>query len=224
MNPYNDMTLAARRARESRWNAKTCARVVHPRFGEVIVPHTSNYAAMLNAAEYWGCDWLEMNMELDDLPPRYRAQAEQQLAARKRRAADPLAEAVKQAKAAGRNFDSRGEYEFYTGIVLPKMARGEIVECEQHPAFPLFPAGEYGTMKLRPIRYTADFRLKYADGTVEIVEIKSKFVRRMQRDYPVRRRVFLEQIARPAGWKFTEIITAEDKDDLKRWRELAKEG
>ena len=75
-----------------------------------------------------------MNMELDDLPPRYRAQAEQQLAARKRRAADPLAEAVKQAKAAGRNFDSRGEYEFYTGTVLPKMARGEIVECEQHPA------------------------------------------------------------------------------------------
>ena len=84
-----------------------------------------------------------MNMELDDLPPRYRAQAEQQLAARKRRAADPLAEAVKQAKAVGRDFDSRGEYEFYTGTVLPKIARGEIVECEQHPAFPLFPAGEY---------------------------------------------------------------------------------
>ena len=65
-----------------------------------------------------------MNMELDDLPPRYRAQAEQQLAARKRRAADPLAEAVKQAKAVGRDFDSRGEYEFYTGTVLPKIARG----------------------------------------------------------------------------------------------------
>ena len=88
---------------------------------------------------------------MDDLPPRYRAQAEQQLAARKRRAADPLAEAVKQAKAAGRDFDSRGEYEFYTGTVLPKIARGEIVACEQHPAFPLFPAGEYDTMKLRPI-------------------------------------------------------------------------
>lgn len=64
MNPYKDMTLAARRERESRWNAKTCARVVHPRFGEVIVPHTSNYAAMLNAAEYWGCDWLEI---IDDV-------------------------------------------------------------------------------------------------------------------------------------------------------------
>ena len=62
------------------------------------------------------------------------------------------------------------------------------------------------------------------DGAlVEIVEIKSKFVRRMQRDYPVRRRVFLELIARPAGWKFTEIITAEDKEEIKRWRELAEE-
>ena len=71
--------------------------------------------------------------------------------------------------------------------------------------------------------FTADFRLTYADGTVEIVEIKSKFVRRMQRDYPVRRRVFLELIARPAGWKFTEIITAEDKEEIKRWRELAEE-
>lgn len=28
MNPYKDMTLAARRARESRWKAKTCSRVV----------------------------------------------------------------------------------------------------------------------------------------------------------------------------------------------------
>ena len=64
MNPYKDMTLAARRARESRWKAKTCSRVVHPRFGEVIVPHTSNYAAMLNAAEYWGCDWWEI---IDDV-------------------------------------------------------------------------------------------------------------------------------------------------------------
>ena len=51
MNPYKDMTLAARRARESRWKAKTCSQVDQPRIGEVIVPHTSNYAAMLNAAE-----------------------------------------------------------------------------------------------------------------------------------------------------------------------------
>ena len=55
-------------------------------------------------------------------------------------------------------------------------------------------------------------------------EAKEKFVRRMQRDYAVRRRVFLEMVARPAGWKFTEIISADSAVEVKRWRELAKEG
>lgn len=165
-----------------------------------------------------------MRLELSDLPPRARAQAEKQLAQQqKRKQKNAMDAAVKSAKATGRKFESRGEYEFYIGTVAPKMAVGEIVKCEQHPRFILFPEGEYDGMKLRSIRYTADFRLDYADGTVEIVEIKSKFVRRMQRDYPVRRRVFLELIARPAGWKFTEIITAEDKEEIKRWRELAEE-
>ena len=170
---------------------------------------------------------MSLRLELSDLPPRYRAQAEQQIVkgSKKRNdIVDALADAVKAAAAAGRDFDSRGEYEYYIGTIAPKVARGEIVEWEAHPRFPLFPAGEYGGVKLRPVQYTADFRLKYADGTVEIVEVKSKFVRRMQRDYPVRRRVFLELVARPAGWKFTEIITADSKEEVKRWRELAKGG
>lgn len=113
-----------------------------------------------------------MNMELDDLPPRYRAQAEQQLAARKRRAADPLAEAVKQAKAVGRDFDSRGEYEFYTGTVLPKIARGEIVACEQHPAFPLFPAGECSTNDTGKMTVANDSHWRFTDKVVSnLVEL-----------------------------------------------------
>lgn len=135
-----------------------------------------------------------------------------------------MATQAKAAKSIGKEFDSRGEYEFYIRTILPKLARGEIVEWEPHPRFPLFPAAEYGSLKLRPIRYTADFRLVYADGTVEIVEVKSKFVRRMQRDYAVRRRIFLELLARPAGWKFTEIITSDSAQEIKRWRELATEG
>lgn len=156
------------------------------------------------------------------LPPRYRAQAEAQLAKGRKKRSDPLAEAARAAKITGKEFDSLGEYEYYIGTVAPKVARGEIVEWEAHPCFPLFPAGQYGALKLRPVRYTADFRLVYADGTVEIVEIKSKFVRRMQRDYALRRRVFLEQVARPAGWKFMEIITADSKEEIDRWTELTK--
>ena len=51
---------------------------------------------------------------------------------------------------------------------------------------------------------TPDFVLTYADGTVEIVEVKSKFTRRMQRDYIYRRRLFIDLVAEPRGWKFVE--------------------
>jgi hypothetical protein len=163
-----------------------------------------------------------MRLELEDLPPKYRAQVERKMAQAEREKT-AKGEALARPCAHGKQFDSRGEYEYYMGTVLPKMAAGEVVSCEQHPAFPLFPAGEYDGLKLRPVRYTADFRLEHSDGTVEIVEVKSKFVRRMQRDYPVRRRVFLELVARPAGWKFTEIITTDTKEEIKRWRQLVEE-
>lgn len=162
-----------------------------------------------------------IRIELSDLPPRLRAQAEQQLLAQRKKR-DPLLQAVQSAKKVGRQFDSKGECDYYFGTILPKIKSGEIRECIQHPRFELFPAGQYGDRKLNAIRYTADFRIDYADGRVEIVEIKSKFVKRMQRDYHIRVRVFVETIARPQGWLFTEVITEDSADEIKCWKELAK--
>ena len=51
---------AAERAREHRWNVPGRARVVHPDHGTVVVPHSSNLAAIMNAAEVWRCDWAEI--------------------------------------------------------------------------------------------------------------------------------------------------------------------
>lgn len=51
---------AKERARRYRWNAPGRARVSHPKCGAVVVPHSSNLAAILNAAEYWCCDWSEI--------------------------------------------------------------------------------------------------------------------------------------------------------------------
>lgn len=48
---------AERRARIHRWQAPGRARVVHPAHGSIVVPHASNLAAILNAAEVWRCDW-----------------------------------------------------------------------------------------------------------------------------------------------------------------------
>lgn len=52
---------AREREREHRWNAPNRARVAHPKYGTVVVPHSSNFAAILNAAEYWRCEWTEIS-------------------------------------------------------------------------------------------------------------------------------------------------------------------
>lgn len=41
-------------ARERRWTATGKARVAHPKYGSVIVPHSYNLSAIENEAEYWG--------------------------------------------------------------------------------------------------------------------------------------------------------------------------
>lgn len=51
---------AARRERIHRWRVPGRSRVVHPAHGSVVVPHASNLAAIMNAAEVWGCDWAEI--------------------------------------------------------------------------------------------------------------------------------------------------------------------
>lgn len=48
------------RDRRQRWAAKGRVRVTHPNHGSVVVPNSSNFVALLNAAEVWGCDWLEI--------------------------------------------------------------------------------------------------------------------------------------------------------------------
>jgi hypothetical protein len=56
----NRHRIARQRSRRERWAAKGTARVEHPAHGSVVVPHRSNFSAVLNAAEVWGCDWIEI--------------------------------------------------------------------------------------------------------------------------------------------------------------------
>lgn len=58
--PQPERRSAAERARIHRWNVPGKSRVTHPAHGSVVVPHTSNLAAVMNAAEVWGCDWAEI--------------------------------------------------------------------------------------------------------------------------------------------------------------------
>lgn len=163
-----------------------------------------------------------MRLNLEDLPPRYRAQAEAQIARRKKPpAGQTLAEAARAAGKLGKAFGSRGEYEFYIGEIVPGIQAGLITHATPQVRFDLLPAKEFCGLKLPAAHYTCDYLLEYADGTVEVVEIKCKFTRRAQRDYIYRRRLFVDLIAEPRGWKFREIITGDTREDLKAWKEKA---
>lgn len=165
-----------------------------------------------------------MRLNLEDLPPRYRAQAEAQIAGRKNKKApaeQSLAEAAAAAGKLGKAFGSRGEYEFYIGVILPGIQAGLITHATPQARFDLLPEKEFCGLMLPAAHYTCDYMIEYANGTVEVVEIKSKFVRRMQRDYIYRRRLFVDLIAEPRGWSFREVITDDTREDERKWKALA---
>ena len=90
MKPFNfneDSRAQTRRAAEERsrihrGQVPGRSRVVHPAHGAVVVPHTSNLGAIMNAAEVWGCDWAEItdaevwavdpSEPAAEMPPQYR--------------------------------------------------------------------------------------------------------------------------------------------------------
>ena len=109
---------------------------------------------------------MSTRMELEDLPPRYRAQAEAQIARRTRGKCTPaqqtLADAAKSAGKIGRTFESRGEYEYYMSVVIPGIESGRIIKATPHVAFPLLPQKEYCGIVLPAARYTADYLTQIA--------------------------------------------------------------
>lgn len=105
--------------------------------------------------------------------------------------------------------DSELERRYYAAVLWPKIMAGLVESWEMHRRFELLPADTYCGLRLPAAHYTPDFFITYQNGVVEVVEVKSAAVRKLQRDYIYRRRLFIEKYARPNGWKFTEYIESE---------------
>ena len=105
--------------------------------------------------------------------------------------------------------DSELERRYYAAVLWPKIMAGLVTSVELHKRFTLYPADTYCGLRLPAAHYTPDFFITYQNGTVEVVEVKSAAVRKLQRDYIYRRRLFIEKYARTNGWKFTEYIESE---------------
>ena len=90
----------------------------------------------------------------------------------------------------GRTFDSRREAEVYLELLAQKQA-GEIVRIGFQPSYTLLAGFVDNTgKKQRPITYTADFFVTYADGHSEVIEVKGM----RTRDYLLRKKLFLHMM------------------------------
>ena len=87
----------------------------------------------------------------------------------------------------GHEFDSKREAEVYLELLAQKQA-GKIVRIGFQPSYTLLAGFKDNTGKnQKPITYTADFFVTFADGHSEVIEVKG--VR--TRDYMLRKKLFL---------------------------------
>jgi hypothetical protein len=102
----------------------------------------------------------------------------------------------------GIEFDSKRESEYYSHFVDMANA-GIVTKIECHPRYTLldFFRGNDGKAE-RAITYRPDFRLTYTDGTIEVVEVKSKRTAK-EPDYIMRRKLFKSKYP---DVKFSEVF------------------
>ena len=87
----------------------------------------------------------------------------------------------------GHTFDSKREAGIYLDLLARKQ-HGEILRIGFQPQYTLLEGFKDNTgKKQKPITYTADFFVAYADGRNEVIEVKG--VR--TRDYLLRKKLFL---------------------------------
>jgi hypothetical protein len=86
----------------------------------------------------------------------------------------------------GIEFDSKRESEYYKRYKDDK----SIAKIECHPKYTLLDSFRDCNGKAeRAITYKPDFRLTYADGSIEVIEVKSKRTAK-EPDYIMRRKLF----------------------------------
>jgi len=83
-------------------------------------------------------------------------------------------------------FDSRKEAGKYIELKLLQRA-GEVVDIQLQPEFVLVSDFEHRGKKVRGIKYTADFLVRWRDGRVQVIDVKGY----RTRDYIIRKKLFL---------------------------------
>ena len=69
-------------------------------------------------------------------------------------------------------FDSRLEMKYYRDVLCPLEKSGDIVVCELQKSYELQPKFKHDGKIVQPIKYIADFFVRYKDGREEVIDTK----------------------------------------------------
>lgn len=69
-------------------------------------------------------------------------------------------------------FDSRLEMMYYRDVLCPLEKSGDIVSCELQKIYELQPKFVHDNKTVQPIKYVADFFVRYRDGREEVIDTK----------------------------------------------------
>ena len=69
-------------------------------------------------------------------------------------------------------FDSRLEMSYYRDVLCPLEKSGDIVYCELQKPYELQPKFVHDCKTVQPVKYIADFFVRYKDGHEEVIDTK----------------------------------------------------
>ena len=72
----------------------------------------------------------------------------------------------------GIRYDSKTEMLFYKEFVEPRLESGEIKSCERQVEYVLQGKFKYNGKTILPIKYRSDFNITWADGTLQVFDVK----------------------------------------------------
>lgn len=108
-------------------------------------------------------------------------------------------------------FDSLAEKNFFFYYLEQYIKNGFVVEYELHNEFVILDCiPEY---KLRKKVFKPDFLITTQKGETFVIEMKGKVVKKLQRDYGLRKHIFIEKYCIPNNWKFIELKSEEWTQD-----------
>jgi len=111
---------------------------------------------------------------------------------------------------------------FYTEVILPQVESGNIVNVELQKPYILQPKFTYKEKPIQPIKYVADFLIRYKDGSEVLFDVKgmadatAKLKRKLfWYNYPDMDYRWVTRVQKYGGWLAYEDVEKIRKENIK---------